>query len=99
MSLSVSLHAHESLNKAQAIPVVGPLIASPIAAVVSLAQLIVGVVGGIFSLIVSVLTNGKHLSKPTFTLFGHAGLGLLHFTFATANILSLGYVAHKIKQL
>lgn len=86
-----------SLSKAQATPIVGPLLVSPIKALVSVAELIVGIAGSILFGTLAVLTFNDYLGGKAVESLGHAGLGLLSLMYSISNILSLGLVGYRFE--
>lgn len=89
------------LSKGQAIPLLGPALVSPLKAVVSLVELVVGFIFAVIFAILTALTlclTNKDLSnglgKNAFTAATHSALGLVSFGYAVANMLSLGILGY-----
>ncbi|MBA3603676.1 MAG: hypothetical protein H0W50_08560 [Parachlamydiaceae bacterium] len=89
------------LSQSQAIPVIGPLLVSPLKAVISAVQFVAGSALALIS-----ATFGSFFRSPSTMKFAatsglHAGLGLLSLCYSLANIVSLGilgfYLEHTIK--
>ncbi len=99
MAVGTMYNIQRSLSEAQAFPVVGPLVVSPIKAVVSVAHLIVGLAGSILFGTFAILSGNKTLSKMAFKSFAHTGLGLVGLAYSVGNFLTLGILAYKIEIL
>lgn len=99
-TVNTMFEVQRQLSEWQATPVVGPLVVSPIKAVVSLAETIVGVVGTIFFGFLSALTGltSDDLIGYTFKSMGHVGLGLAGLAYSIANFATLGIVGYSIEK-
>ncbi len=95
-SVQGMLDFQRGMSKAQATPLVGFAIISPIKAVVSLVQIAVGLVFAVICAIFSAFTGGcgtpcgKGFTKGACTSMAHAGLGMISLTYSIVNILSFG---------
>lgn len=90
MSVSTMFQVQRTLSKAQAIPLVGPVVFSPVKAVVSLAQIIAGVAGTILFGTVGFFTDSPSILKPLGHSIGHMGMGLTSFVYSGINMATLG---------
>ena len=98
MSVSGCYSVQRSLSTGQAIPVVGPLVVSPIKAVFSVAQLIAGIAGSILFGTLAIVSNfTRPLDEIAFKSLQHAGLGLIGLMYSVSNMLSLGIVAYRFE--
>lgn len=100
----IMLDVQKGLSKAQAVPVVGPLIGSPVKALVSLIELVVGFIFAVVLGIVSVLgcccsnNFANEAGKGAFTAGTHALLGLWGIGYSAANFLTLGILGFVIEE-
>lgn len=99
MTISESWEFQRTLSAAQATPIVGPLLVSPVKAVVSIAQLIVGTVGSIFFGFLAALTFNDRLGELAFKSLCHTGMGFLGLLYSASNFLSLGIIGHNIENM
>lgn len=79
-----------SLSVGHALPVIGPFVVSPIKAIISLVEAIIGITGAIFLSIPGYLFGNQTLQNWTTHALDQAALGGLSFTYSMANMLSLG---------
>lgn len=93
------LNVQRYLSRAQATPVIGPLLVSPVKAVVSTAQLIAGLVATIFLGTLSMLTFNDFLAAKTLQALGHAGLGFTGLAYSVSNFISLGIVGYRFESM
>ncbi len=94
--LTISLQQY--LSESQAIPIIGPLLVSPLKAVISVVQLAAGSTLALLS-----ATLGSLFRSPSTMKFAaisglHAGLGLLSLCYSLANIISLGILGFYLEQ-
>ncbi len=99
MAISESWEFQRTLSVAQATPIMGPLLVSPVKAVVSIAQLIVGVVGSIFFGFFAALTFNDRLGELAFKSLCHAGMGFLGLLYSVSNFVSLGIIGYNIENM
>jgi hypothetical protein len=99
MSLTGMFHLQRSLSEAQAIPVFGPIIVSPVKAVVSLAQMIMGLASFILLGSATLVFQKKCLLDKSITALGQVGLGLIGITYSLSNIITLGYAGYFFESL
>lgn len=97
MTVTAMYDVQRSLSTSQNIPIVGPLIASPIKAVISTAQLISAIAATVFLGSLAVVTWDETLRILTFEAIAHCGLGLIGLIYSLSNIITLGIVAYKIE--
>ncbi len=93
------LYVQKSLNNAQATPIVGPLFASPLKAVVSIAQLIDGLVTTIFftALTMLMLPSDSFQAFSTLAAIQNTSTGFSNLFFSVVNFMSLGIVGYKLQ--
>ena len=99
MAITESWEFQRNLSTAQATPIVGPLLVSPIKAVVSVAQLVVGAVGSIFFGLLAAISLNDKLGELAFKSLCHTGMGLLGLLYSASNFVSLGLVGYRIENL
>jgi len=100
------LEVQRQLSKAQAFPVAGPIIASPVKAVISLAEIvgglastiIFGVLATLFLMVFAETPCGFCVEMACDSL-AHLGLGILSFGYSVANMCTLGLVGYRIEYL
>lgn len=97
---------HQKLNVFQAKPVIGSLAVSPVKACLSVAQIIVGAVGTVFSSIAAyaLLAAGKKDSAITACHVAsqakkHCSVGLFQLANSITNFCTLGFQGRKIAQI
>lgn len=79
----------DRLSIAQAVPIVGPIIGSPIKFAVSKAEIITGIALAVFSVFAAILDT--QTAKNMFTEGGKMiGEGFLHMGYAAANFCTAG---------
>ena len=83
-------NVQETLLKAQATPLVGPIVVSPVKALISTAQLVAGIAGIILFGPLIVICNNKYCAKKAFCCVGHIGTGLIGLVDSIVNIVTLG---------
>lgn len=95
---SVMWEVQRGLSRAQAIPLIGPLVVSPLKAAVSLVQFVVGF---FFSVICGSLcvmgVLSERLATSTFTALKHTGLGFIGLGYSLMNIFTLGILSMKVE--
>lgn len=97
-ALECTWEIQRNLSRFQAVPVVGPLIFSPLKAVVSLVQLVVGFVIAILALAIGMICCSDKSLEVGIKAFAQSGMGLLGLAYSIANMLTLGIVAFCIEQ-
>lgn len=98
-NLGMMYNVQRTLSGAQATPIVGPLFVSPVKAVVSIAQIIGGLVFGILFAPLSFVFNSEWLAGKSLACGGHLGLGFFSLGYSLTNIVSLGFVGYKFEVL
>ncbi len=88
MSLLPAMQA--VLSRAQAVPIVGPLLVSPVKAVASVLQIAIGIFSAISLGLSAALTGLRNLDKRTVQALSYASLGYLSFCYAAINMNTLG---------
>jgi hypothetical protein len=95
-----------NLSVAQASPILGPLIVSPAKALVSVAEIIIGiaiaVLFGVFSLLFILFHQNDALSwTATQTAYGlgNVGLGVTSLIYSVANMGTLGLFGYAVENL
>ena len=101
--LPIMYDCQRSLDKAQAMPVVGFIFVSPIKAIVSAVEFVIGfaltIIGALGTLLHLCFTGkfSDSLSHFTWTAMKEAGLGLLGIAYSVCNILTLGILGYRIE--
>jgi hypothetical protein len=93
------IDTQRTLSKAQAIPVVGFLLASPVKALFSTLEFIVGIAATIFFGTGAVLILNDKLAGYAWKALQHAGLGLTGICYSIGNVLSLGLLGYRIESI
>ena len=83
------------LNKAQAVPVVGPVFVSPVKAVVSIAQTITAIAACIFFNALTRLTKKENLALLYIKSQAELSLGFFNLAYSIINMLTLGIIGYK----
>jgi hypothetical protein len=86
----------KKLSIAQATPIAGPILASPVKAVVSVAQVIISVAGAILLSPLALTQDVQTLHLMT-RCFDYTKAGACSFVYAASNMLSLGMVGNKVQ--
>lgn len=86
-----------TLSEAQAIPVLGPILVSPCKALVSLAQIVVGIASGVLFGSLTVITWSDWCAEKTLQSITHVGMGFMAFGYSLVNIFTLGIAAYQIE--
>lgn len=97
MTISQSWEFQRCLSRAQAIPAVGFLLVSPVKALVSLVQLIVGIAGSILFGVLLAITLNPCIFRITMTSLGYSAMGLFDFLYSVSNFVSFGLVAYRVE--
>lgn len=94
---------HEKLNRMQGIPIAGPFIVSPLKGLVSVAQIIVGLVGSILGLVGGYVFGALKMTDRAFFCMPmfirsqeHLHIGLCQLANSIINGGTLGLFAHHI---
>jgi len=85
------------LSEFQAVPVVGPLIGSPIKATVSTVQAVAGLGAAIILAPVAAVTKNEKVIDYTCESFGQCGYGVMGLAYSIANIVTLGILGYKVE--
>lgn len=86
----------KGMSRAQAYPLVGPFIVSPVKALISIVQTIVCLVGVIF---LGLLSIPFKTPRDGGLLAGYYTVsGLISFSYSVINILSLGILGYKVER-
>lgn len=93
-SVASMLNVQNSLDRAQTIPVVGPLFVSPVLMLVSMAQTIIGLVASIFCSLGVILSCCYAFNDAALISSMHAGLGFQGLGKSFTNMLTLGIVGY-----
>lgn len=93
------VYIQRNLSQAQATPIVGPLVVSPVKGVVSLAQIIVGIAGTILFGTLALLSWNDTMFKYAAKSLGHVGIGFTGFVYSISNFISLGLVGYRIERM
>jgi len=80
------------LSTAQSFPIIGPLLISPVKALVSTIQFVAGIALGSLVGVFGALNNSRSDIKDAFELLDMGGSGLQHLAFSIANMLTLGLI-------
>ena len=97
--ISASWEVQRALSSAQATPIVGPLLVSPVKAVFSTAQLVAGVAGTILFGTLALLTFHPDLASLATKSIAHVGMGALGLMYSVSNFISLGIVSYRLENL
>jgi hypothetical protein len=89
---------HRFLDKAQAFPIVGPVLASPVKAIVSIAQTIVAIAAFVFFRALLSFTQNITIIRLSLEQSVQVILGIDGLTSSLANMITLGYAAYKNEQ-
>lgn len=85
------------LSFCQALPLVGPLVVSPIKLAVSIVQTVSSIALYIFFTLLYMVSFDQTILSLTFKSGGHALMGLVGTTYSIANMLSLGILGLRIE--
>jgi hypothetical protein len=96
-SLESMIDIQKSLNKWQTTFLVGPLVVSPIKAVISTAELVAGLVSAIFFGFFTVVLCNRHLGSGTIEALEHAFIGAIELLYSLGNVISLGFLSNKLE--
>ncbi len=84
-------------SRLQAIPVLGPLVVSPIKAFISICQLVAALATKIIFSTATLFTDNNFCKKANLAANHHIATGLSHFTYSALNVLSLGIFGYYAK--
>ncbi len=97
MYLESMTQFQRTLSRAQATPLFGPLFISPCKAMISIAQIVVGVAGSIFFGSMAAISAFNFGGEYALKSFGHVTLGALSLLYSISNMLTLGLVGHALE--
>ncbi len=89
-SLQIMGCYQKKLSQAQAVPLIGPLLVSPVKAVVSLEQIIGGVAMTAILGSVGVITQNNWFIDKAVEGFDHVGQGVCSYSYAVINVCTFG---------
>lgn len=94
-TLLTGMHRIQSgLSRFQAVPIIGPVVGSPIKALVSTAQLVIAVAGKIIFGGLSCCTNNTFVKETSIAASRHFSMGLGSLCYSVINVLSLGIIGY-----
>lgn len=99
MAFSETWGVQRNLSTAQAFPILGPIFVSPVKALVSVVQLIVGTVAAIIFGSMTIVSSNRIFNQKAFKSSEHAEMGLYGFIYSVSNFMTLGIVGLKIEQM
>ncbi len=92
-----TLKFHNFADAGQAVPVVGPLIASPLKAAISIIQLVVGTILGMITACIGACRHSNKTLNFSASCFEQARQGGSGLAYSLANIFTAGILAYRIK--
>lgn len=94
MDINTVLAMQDRLSTYQAIPVAGAIFVSPVKAMVSTVQTVVGVAAAIFFAAAGLLLKDDDYKYRAGTAVFFAASGFLHGLYSVINLLSLSYIGY-----
>ena len=85
----------DKASRLQAIPVLGPLVGSPIKAFISTCQLVAALATKIIFGTATLFTDNRFCKKANLAANHHLGAGVFHLLYSAVNVLSLGIVGYQ----
>ncbi len=88
--LEPMFEVQRGLSRFQAVPLLGPIVGSPIKALISTAQIVVAFVAMIFYSSLFSFTRSQTMFERTATSFGHLTMGAVGLAYSIMNLCTLG---------
>ncbi|MCH9626503.1 MAG: hypothetical protein S4CHLAM2_01250 [Chlamydiales bacterium] len=97
-STKVMWDMQRGMSRFQAIPVVGALFVSPVKAVISLVQAVVGFLFAVVLGTVAIVCKNEWASEKAWIALKHTGLGLASLAYSLGNMISLGALGFTVER-
>ena len=88
-------NVHRFLDKAQAVPLVGPVLASPVKTIVSIAQIVIAIAATVFLRVLLSFRQNRTLIQLSLKQSFQILQGIEGLISSTINMITLGYAGYK----
>lgn len=97
MTFSIISKVQSNLSTYQAVPIVGPIVVSPIKASMSSLQISGGLAAGLGFAATTLISDNNKLKDYTIDSFAECGNGVISLAYSIVNIASLGIVGYAVE--